>query len=222
MGNTPSYYNVGKGFAEPLSYTTPINNKYTSPSRTTGPSSYWNNPNHITISPTKYAPEPQFYNVYDNYPSGNYTPLPSLPPPNPMAGTYSNDFNVGNLLNNIDRVLGQPQAMNTMTSTFDRASSFTPNFKTYHSPVRDTYVSPSRVHFENQRQHYSPARQNYSPVRQNYSPARHYPQAQEQSFMPRREYESPRRDYYHSQREEYHHSPIRAVHQSPPREHSPY
>jgi hypothetical protein len=213
MNKTPSYYNIGKGYGSTqLSYTTPTNNTYTSPVRTSGPTSYWSNPNHITISPTKYAPAPQYYNIYDNYPSANYVPLPSAPPLNPIPSAYANnDFNVGSLIDNIDRVLNQPQSinqpqmMNTMSNTFDRASSFTPNFKAYSSPVRDTYVSPNRVHFEDRGHYHSPARQHHSPsnhqhlpprhqhpppIHQHSPPRHHYSQIQEEGFLPRREYDS--------------------------------
>jgi hypothetical protein len=216
MNKNPSYYNIGKGYASnQLSYTTPINNTYTSPVRTSGQTPYWSNPNHITISPTKYAPAPQYYNIYDNYPSANYVPLPSAPPFNPKPPVYANnDYNVGNLIENIDRVLSQPQMGNTMSNTFDRASSFTPNFKAYASPVRDAYVSPNRVHFEDRGHYHSPARQHHSPSNHQHLPPMHQPpppmhqhpplihqhpppppmhhhsQIQEEGFLPQREYVS--------------------------------
>jgi hypothetical protein len=182
MNKNPSYYKNGTGYAPTqLSYTTPINNTYKSPVQTSGPTSYWSDPNHITISPTKYAPAPQYY-----------VPLPSTLPFNPMPPNYANnDFNVGSLIDDIDRVLNQPQSMNrpqmmnTTSNTFDRASSFTPNFKAYPSLVKDTYVSPNRVHFEDRGHYHSPARQHHSPSNhQNLPPMHQHPPFMHQNPPP--------------------------------------
>lgn len=126
----PVYYNIPQ-------------NDYSSPARNfTSSPSYWNNPNHITISPSKYTSQPYYsippapsYTPQFNYqsPSSFYPSYPRKysPPKYPYANTNFSAGgeapNLGQLLNNIDSVLGggAPRTQNAF-STFERGSSFLP------------------------------------------------------------------------------------------------
>ena len=148
-GYGPIYYNVGQ-------------NTYSSPVRNTGSfQSYLNNSNHIWISPSKY--KSQMYNVPEPTPyisrfspsataglsfgGQNYSPTKYN-----YAGATSYGYqpqnyanttpNIGQLLNNIDNVLGDnhTQYINQF-STFSRANTnFMPNNMNYnkYEPIHNT------------------------------------------------------------------------------------
>ena len=72
LGNKPQYYNVSPSRTIGGPTLSNIGRTYTSPVRTTniGPPSYWDNPNHINLSPTKIN-QPAYYNVSNNISSPN-------------------------------------------------------------------------------------------------------------------------------------------------------
>ncbi|CAI2374759.1 unnamed protein product [Moneuplotes crassus] len=128
MGNKPKFYNVSptRNFSSP-NYNT-VGGAYSSPIRhNAGSATYWNNPNHITLSPPKYNP-PVYSNTTSSYqaPSiykpSNYAHSPirkAYSPSRYNAPNYSgvpciasktlqspsNDYNMRKLFNDIDNVL---------------------------------------------------------------------------------------------------------------------
>jgi hypothetical protein len=153
MTGNPTYYNVS-----PLKYNSGIYNpsspmKYSSPVKTVLTStSYWNNPNHINLSPS--AGQPFYYNVPDNnfyspqYRSSNYNAPYSggmgisshYSPPKYQTSyppSYSGMNNMGQfqqpsyqddnirLINEIDKILAEPVSKpHPMYNTFDRQSTY--------------------------------------------------------------------------------------------------
>lgn len=90
MAGNPTYYNMSptRNYSSTYQISSPM--KYSSPIRNAQSSSYWNNPNHITLSPgagtqPKVYGVPDSYNYSTQYRSSNYNA--------PYMGGMNNTYN---------------------------------------------------------------------------------------------------------------------------------
>lgn len=93
MGGRPKFYNVNSGNQYSSTNYNYVKSPYASPARqSAGTATYWNNPNHITLSPSKY--NPSGYSYANNYAtSGRYSSgniyKPSAYMSSPVRNSYS-------------------------------------------------------------------------------------------------------------------------------------
>lgn len=254
-GRAPNFTSAAPGVPQSTGMYTIPQQSYTSPVRdTTQQPGYWNNPNHIQLSPKynqsfynmpekpMYSSQPQFQNQMAPAPnysnmnqfspsrtqfgaSNNYAPnVGGLGmggyPTNHAAMGMDNSMNMNGLMNNINQVLGggaspvpqppsygmPPQPMYGATqpsyNTFDRGSTFTPNFNSRMPYERSPHRFPAEIDAQR-----PPLYQRPRSVNNRQSPARDHYESQ-----PRLDYNRKPLKESHVQLNMNHHEPQRTNH----------